>query len=165
MKDLCVLDCWLDKGRNLKTLFWALQNCDEQLIVDSISINGENNWQINQLWGLLLSAVLNTTKCRYLVGISFVERKHCTSCVPENGPVQWSFLSLYSTVTATLEVRSVREMELMCQVYLDLPILSSCGQHLCVSTEAHTQHCIVHHHEVILSLVLKILLYTMHTIT
>lgn len=53
----------------------------------------------------------------------------------------------------------------MCQVYLDLPILSSCGQHLCVSTEAHTQHCIVHHHEVILSLVLKILLYTMHTIT
>lgn len=41
--------------------------------------------------------------------------------------------------------------------YLDLSILSSGGQHLCVPTEAHTQHCIVHHHEVILSLVLQIL--------
>ncbi len=42
-------------------------------------------------------------------------------------------------------------------MYLDLSILSSCGQHLCITTEAHTQHCIVHHHEVILSLVLQIL--------
>lgn len=41
--------------------------------------------------------------------------------------------------------------------YLDFSILRSSGQHLCVSTEAHTQHCIIHHHEIILSLVLEIL--------
>lgn len=46
-------------------------------------------------------------------------------------------------------------------VYLDLSVLSSGGQHLRVSTEAHTQHCVVHHHEVILSLVLQILQDTM----
>ena len=120
--------------------------------VDSISMNGENNWQINQLWGLLLTAVLNTKKALY-----FLYARERT--------FQWSFLFLYLTVRTTMEVRSMREMELMYQVYLDLPILSSCGQHLCVSTEAHTQHCIVHHHEVILSLVLKILLETMRTIT
>lgn len=40
---------------------------------------------------------------------------------------------------------------------LNLSILSSSGQHLCVPTEAHAQHCIVHHHEVILSLILQIL--------
>lgn len=49
-------------------------------------------------------------------------------------------------------------------VYLDLSILSSGGQHLRVSTEAHTQHGIVHHHEVVLSLVLQILQDTIHTI-
>lgn len=42
-------------------------------------------------------------------------------------------------------------------MYLDLSILSAGGQHLRVSAEAHAQHGIVHHHEVVLSLVLQIL--------
>lgn len=42
-------------------------------------------------------------------------------------------------------------------LYLDLSILGPGGQHLRVPAEAHTQHGIVHHHEVILSLVLQIL--------
>lgn len=43
------------------------------------------------------------------------------------------------------------------RVYLDLSILSAGGQHLRVSAEAHTQHGVIHHHEVVLSLVLQIL--------
>lgn len=58
----------------------------------------------------------------------------------------------------------MREIEAMFLIYLDLSILGSGGQHLCVSTEAHTQHCIVHHHEVVLSLVLQILQDTINTI-
>ncbi len=58
----------------------------------------------------------------------------------------------------------MREIEITFLLYLNLSILGSGGQHLCVSTEAHTQNCIVHHHEVILSLVLQILLDTMHII-
>ena len=34
--------------------------------------------------------------------------------------------------------------------YFDFSILSSCSQHLRVSAEAHTQHCLVHHHEIVL---------------
>lgn len=40
---------------------------------------------------------------------------------------------------------------------LNLSVLSAGGQHLGVAAEAHTQHGVVHHHEVILSLVLQIL--------
>lgn len=42
-------------------------------------------------------------------------------------------------------------------LYLDLSILRSSCQHFCISTEAHAQHCIIHHHEVILCLILQIL--------
>ena len=65
-------------------------------------------------------------------------------------------------IIITLVVRVIRGRGLIFLVYLDLSILSAGGQHLRVSTEAHTQHRIVHHHEVILSLVLKILKDTMH---
>lgn len=37
---------------------------------------------------------------------------------------------------------------------LNLSILSAGGQHLRVSAEAHAQHGVVHHHEVVLRLVL-----------
>lgn len=40
---------------------------------------------------------------------------------------------------------------------LNLSILSAGGQHLRVSAEAHAQHGVVHHHEVVLRLVLQIL--------
>lgn len=40
---------------------------------------------------------------------------------------------------------------------LDLSVLGSGGQHLRVPAEAHAQHGVVHHHEVVLSLVLQIL--------
>lgn len=40
---------------------------------------------------------------------------------------------------------------------LNLAILSPGGQHLRVSAEAHAQHGVVHHHEVVLRLVLEIL--------
>lgn len=49
-------------------------------------------------------------------------------------------------------------------IYLDLSILGSGGQHLCVSAEAHTQHGVVHHHEVILRLVLQILQDTVNAV-
>lgn len=46
----------------------------------------------------------------------------------------------------------------MCFVLnLNLSILSAGGQHLRVSAEAHAQHGVVHHHEVVLRLVLEIL--------
>lgn len=40
---------------------------------------------------------------------------------------------------------------------LDLSVLGSGGQHLRVPAEAHAQHGVVHHHEVVLSLILQIL--------
>lgn len=40
---------------------------------------------------------------------------------------------------------------------LDLSVLGAGGQHLRVPAEAHAQHGVVHHHEVVLSLVLQIL--------
>lgn len=75
-----------------------------------------------------------------------------------------SKLFLYLTVTITNDLERREKLEVMFIVYLDLSILSSGGQHLRVSTEAHTQHGIVHHHEVVLSLVLQILQDTIHTI-
>lgn len=65
---------------------------------------------------------------------------------------------IFSGYTGNKGLRgALRGRGLIFLVYLDLSILGAGGQHLCVPTEAHTQHCVVHHHEVILSLVLKIL--------